>query len=222
MKYKYLSHCLRNEIPAYGNNKASLSIVQVKSISKGDSANIYQFTMENHWGTHVDAPAHFFLDATSVNDYPPEYWIFKKPHLIEIPAQDSELIDSEQLQEHKINANADLLLIRTGFQKWRGNEKYSINNPGIKPEAGLWLRKNYPSLRAIGFDFISISSFQNRDDGREAHKAFLNPGNEGRPVLIIEDMNLQGCMENLKEVWAFPLLVQGIDSAPCTVVGVFE
>lgn len=222
MEYKYLSHFLGNDVPAYGNIKSSLNIIAVKSILKGDPANVYQLTMENHWGTHIDAPAHFFVNASSVVDYPPDYWIFKKPRIVDISLEDGDLIDVDMLQRYRIDPDADLLLIRTGFQRWRGKERYSLNNPGIKSDAGIWLRKSCPSMRAIGFDFISISSYANREEGRKAHKVFLNPGGEGKPILIIEDMNLQVDLKNLKEVWVFPLLIKGIDSAPCTVIGVFE
>ncbi|VVB88577.1 Kynurenine formamidase [uncultured archaeon] len=222
MKYIYLSHYLEDEIPTYGNNRVSLNITPIKSISKGDSANVYQFTMENHWGTHIDAPAHFFFNAPSICDFQAEHWIFKKSQVIEIPPEEGKFIDVDILQRHKINTDTDLLLIKTGFQRWRGKEKYSIDNPGIKSDAALWLRKNYPSLRAIGFDFVSLSSYTDRDEGRKSHCAFLDPDGNGNPILIIEDMNLQASLEKLKDVWVFPLLIKGIDSAPCTVIGVFE
>ena len=77
-------------------------------------------------------------------------------------------------------------------------------------------------VQAIGMDWISVSSFENRELGRQAHRAFLNRDGEGHPVLIIEDMDLSADLNGLREVWVAPLLVEGIDSAPCTIIGIFD
>ena len=86
-------------------------------------------------------------------------------------------------------------------------------------ELALWLRQDFPAVRAIGMDWISVSSYESRELGRQAHRAFLNPDGEGSPVLIIEDMNLSKNLKNLAEVLVVPILIETIDSAPCTVIG---
>lgn len=218
---QYLSHRLQKIIPVYGNKNAEIEIKKIKSIQEGDACNTYWIGFENHWGTHIDAPAHFFNNAPSIANYPPDYWFFKYTQVIEIPVCKGVLIDIECL-ENKINIQTDLLLIKTGFQQWRGDKKYNVNNPGINSRVGRWLRDNYKSIKAIGFDFISISSYQNKDEGRLAHKAFLDPDASGNPILIIEDMNLDMDLSRLRQVWVVPLIFEGIDSSPCTVIGVFE
>lgn len=218
---RYLSHALTSTMPIYGSSNATIDIEQRKSIGDGDSCNTYWIGLENHWGTHVDAPAHFFDGAQSIAGFPADYWRFKRPQVIEISCSEDALISIEHL-ESKIDDMTDLLLIKTGFQQFRGEEKYSTNNPGIDSEVGLWLRSRYKSIKAIGFDFVSASSYQNREEGRRAHKAFLDPSAAGNPILIIEDMALDMDLVSLKEVWVVPLLMKGIDSAPCTVLGVFE
>lgn len=219
MKYIYLSHFLENELPVYGNSRASLNLEPCKSIAKGDSANVFCFTMENHWGTHMDAPAHFFDGAPSLADYPPWFWFFEHPQPVHVPAGENELIGVEHLERCEIGAQTDLLLVKTGFQSLRGKEAYSTGNPGMSAEAGAWLRKGFPSMRAVGFDFISLSPHRNRDEGRRAHRAFLDPNAAGTPVLVIEDMNLEGDLNALRRVIVLPLLIKGADSAPCTVIG---
>ena len=66
-------------------------------------------------------------------------------------------------------------------------------------------------------DLISISSYSDREEGRKAHHAYLNP-DTGNPVLIIEDMKLSS-INYLKKVIVAPLLVDEADGAPCTVFG---
>ena len=79
--------------------------------------------------------------------------------------------------EHQLEAvpiKTDLLLIKTGFAIFRNSndplerEKYVSQGPGISPEIGNWLRK-FRNVRAIGFDFISLTSYQHREIGRRAH-----------------------------------------------------
>ena len=63
---------------------------------------------------------------------------------------------------------------------------YWENNPGISPELAQKLKDRLPSLRVLGADLISITSFQNRPTGRVTHKIFLNEPS----ILLIEDMDL--------------------------------
>ena len=84
------------------------------------------------------------------------------------------------------------------------------------------MREKHPYVRAIGFDFISLSPYQNRNLGREAHRTFLDPEGVNAPILVIEDMDLSADLSRLISVWIFPLRISGVDSAPCTVIGAVE
>ena len=221
MQFCYLSHPLKLSLPVYGG-MAEVSLSMTKSLLKGDSCNVYRMTFENHWGTHVDCPAHFFSNGKGPADYPPEWWIFKRPQVISIELQPAQIITVTDIIS-KIEPDADMLIFHSGWTAYRETDDiYSTQNPGIHPDVGRWLRGNYPSVRTVGMDWVSLSSYKHRAIGREAHKAFLNPDAEGHPILIVEDMNLKVNLTNLKEVWVMPLLVEAIDSAPCTVIGTFD
>jgi len=217
---KYLSYILSDDTPVYGAKEKGVLSKEIKSLSKGDSAAVFSVSFENHWGTHVDCPAHFFMGAKKAVDYGPEEWIFRNPQVIDINASSGKIITIEDIG--RIAPRADLLLLRTGWSRFRGKDIYSLNNPGVSSEVGIFLRKNYPKIRGIGLDCISLSSYAHRESGREAHKAFLDPKGYGAPLIIIEDMFLSDMPEGLKEVWVSPMRIEGIDSAPCTVIGVFE
>ena len=220
MKYRFLSHILASPLPVYGG-QGSVMIEPVKSLQSGDSANVFRMTMENHWGTHVDAPYHFFDDGRKIIDYPPEFWVFKSPQAIHVDLKPSEVLECGDWL-NTITPRTDFLLFQSGWGNRRGEKIYSVENPGIHPEVGLYLRENLPSLRAIGIDWISISPYQNRELGREAHRAFLDQEGKNKPVLLIEDMDLSGDLKGLTEVWVSPLRVERVDSAPCTVIGGFS
>lgn len=197
-----------------------MNINLVKAISKGDSSNVYSITIENHWGTHIDCPAHFFENGLRAADYSPETWFFQKPFVLPLKLAENSLAGPEDMG--KIPEGTDLLLIKSGFSCFRGTEKYTHNNPGLKPEVGIWLREAHPYVKAVGLDFISPSSYRNRALGRESHRAFLDPDGINAPILIIEDMDLSHDLRELREVWVAPLRVEGIDSAPCTVMGFID
>jgi len=220
MIYIYLSYSFKNLQPIYGD-RANINIKAVKSILKEDSSNVYEFTLQNHWGTHIDAPAHFFKNGKRIADYPTDFWIFSNPEVIEVRLNPREIL---MLNEsfNNIKNKVDLLLIKSGWYAFRDEDIYVYENPGIHPEVGFYLRERFPNLKAVGIDWISISSYVDRELGREAHRAFLNPDGINNPVLIIEDMNLSKDLNRLSAVWAFPLIIDEIDSAPCTVVGVLE
>lgn len=217
---RYLSYILEDNIPVYRNKGVSLLIKSEKSMVKGDSCNTYRFSMENHWGTHVDAPAHFFKAAKKVTDYSAESWIFKNPCVIRLDLKRNEVLALDKIKG-KVNKVCDILLLNTGFGRFRGSDLYSFDNPSVGPEVGRWLRKERPDIHAMGFDFISLGSPKDRSLARKSHRAFLSPRSGGRPIIVIEDMDLSSDLTGLKSVIVAPFLIRALDSAPCTVLGIF-
>ena len=220
MQISYLSYPITKSMPVYGGC-VEPELTPINVIDKGDSCNTWRFCLENHWGTHVDGPNHFFTNGQKIIDYPADFWRFKKPQIVQIETKPGQIITRNMLS-CKLDPQTDLILFQSGWWKFREDEKYSTQNPGLHPELALWLRQDFPAVRAIGMDWISVSSYENRELGREAHRTFLNPEGEGYPILIIEDMNLSKNLKNLAEVLVVPILIEKIDSAPCTIIGFFE
>ncbi len=214
MKTIKLSWDFEKIIPIYGFNKADTRVKQLKSIKKSGSSNTFSFYLENHWGTHIDAPAHFYNNGKKITDFNPEYFIFHKPFVLNLNKKSGQAIQAGDL--NKITGNPDLLLIKTGFSKFRGKKEYSCNNPYLLPEISSWLKKFKKSVRAIGIDTVSISNMNHREIGRQTHRNLLEPKN---PILIIEDMDLSRDLSKLKSVWVAPLFFKQLDSAACTIFG---
>jgi arylformamidase len=218
MKRIYLSYPYKKNIPVYGSALQNVEIKKISSITNGDSSNSYEFSLRNHWGTHIDSPNHFFEHCMQISDYPSDTWFFNNPTVIEIQLSEGELLKPECIDD-KISNKTDFLIIKTGWYKLRETEAYSARNPGIAPETAIYIRKYFKNVRALGIDTISISSYLNREAGRLAHKAFLNPKAEGEPILLVEDMNLAEIDDTLNKIYIFPLLIEGIDSSPVTIIG---
>jgi len=219
MSYKviWLSHPLSPETPAYGGGEG-MCIEPITRISAGDTANTSRYVLPNHLGTHVDAPRHFFDSGPSLTDYPAEFWVFENPLLLDVPGDDGYLIGPKDVQG-EITPETDVLLLRTGYESFRGESRYWEHNPGLDPELGTWLRERFTNIRVIGVDVISVTSRHHIDDGRVAHKAFLDPNKIGEPVLPMEDMPLAHVHGRLRRVIIAPLRLWNVDGGPCTVIG---
>lgn len=209
----YLSYFLDAETPLYGGSKG-IKIEPLNQISIGDTANTKMITMHNHSGTHVDFPNHFFEDGNVSDKYEASFWIFNNPYVLNLVVYPGMIIKLSQEQIEQVPSNTDFLILKTGFGKFRAEDVYWKNNPGLNPNLANALRIQCKSLRAIGMDFISITSFQNRSLGRIAHKAFLGKS----PILLIEDMNLSQLNRRPFTVFCFPLLVKGLDGCPVTII----
>jgi arylformamidase len=52
-------------------------------MSHGDNYNTYLLTLENHCGTHVDAPAHFLEGGRKISEYQPDELLFRNPIILD-------------------------------------------------------------------------------------------------------------------------------------------
>jgi arylformamidase len=211
----FLSHTLDVDTPGFGGTKGFSRDV-LRSINSGDSSNSELWTFNNHVGSHVDSPRHFSSAGPTISDYAASHWIFDHVTVLSIATKNDEIISPDAWCDGIPN-DCELLLLKTGFEAVRSEEAYWKHNPGLSPDLATWLRAHRPSVRSIGFDFISLTAFQHRALGREAHQAFLR--HITSPILIFEDLKLSACGQNLTQVIALPLMVKNGDGGPVTVVG---
>lgn len=211
-----LSHVIDSNTPTYGN-RDSFSVDEVSQIKNGASANSSSWNFSsNHLGTHIDMPKHFYDNGKTLTDYGNEFWYSKKCFLIDIPCKKARLISNSDILE-KIPLDVEFLLIRTGYEKYRLKDKYWNDNPGLAPEFAIWLKKNFVKLKFIGFDFISLTSWIYKDEGKEAHRKFLSTSRNHKPICIIEDMSLSVIKSPLKNIIVSPFFVKGGNGSPVTI-----
>jgi arylformamidase len=72
--------------------------------------------------------------------------------IIDIHCDAARIIGPEDVADHSIEQDNELLLIRTGFELVRQEDKYWNDNPGQAPELADYLRSNFRKMRVIGFD----------------------------------------------------------------------
>tara|TARA_B100001059_G_C17812703_1_gene573250 strand:- start:1571 stop:2254 length:684 start_codon:yes stop_codon:yes gene_type:complete len=217
-KYILLSHILNEATPSYGN-RDKIIIEANSSISDGETANTSRWVFSNnHIGTHIDVPRHFSDTGKGTFDYPIDYFIFDKVTLIDLECPNGHLINSDDIEKFNIPSDIEFLAIRTGFEKYRKQEAYWNNNPGLKPSLASYLREKFPNLRCIGFDFISITSWMHRKEGRLAHEAFLCPKKGDREILAIEDMSLRKINKQIDQIIVSPLFVSDGNGGAVTII----
>ncbi len=217
-KLMYLSHVLDENTPTYGNRNKF--VCEKKSdISKGDIANDSSINTTVHIGTHIDMPYHFFEDGQTIEDFDINYFRFTNILFIDMIPDDL-IVKDDLITLLKKQANKDsydILIVKTGICHKRNSEDFWQTNYGFDPSIAEYLREEFPNIRVMGFDSISVSSFANRMLGRESHKAFLNPK---QPILLLEDMDLTNLNKDSKilKLEIAPLRIVKCDGLPCTII----
>lgn len=221
-KKVYLSHIISKNTPLYGGRNEHFNLFKTSDITEGKTANDTRIETTVHIGTHVDMPYHFYSDGQTIEDFSLDYWFFTKPLYVEIVPKGFVIFDEIVAILNQCTQNDyDILIVKTGIGVKRGTESFWQENYGFSPLLYDYLKSNFPSIRVLGFDSISISSWQERELGKLAHKAFLNPQS---PILILEDMDLSFLHNSttLKEVIIAPLRIEKCDGLPCSVIGIID
>lgn len=213
-----LSHVISSSTPSYGN-RDNIEIIVKSSTEKGDTANTSSWIFSNnHIGTHIDVPQHFGNRGLKTYEIPISDYVFNKVELVDIPCVNGRLINIQDFRNvRKIDSEVELLLIRTGFENFRKEIKYWNDNPGLSPELANYFREKYTKLRCVGFDFISLTSWNFREEGRLSHVEFLTPLEPDKPILIIEDMKLNSIYSKVNSVIVSPLFVEDGNGGAVTV-----
>jgi kynurenine formamidase len=223
--YKLLSYPITACVPTWPGNP-QLRLERQAQMAHGDVCNTTLITVFNHTGTHYDAPNHFVAEGLQISKLPLKRFIFERPLLLDIPKEANEKIMSGDLHANadKIT-KCDLLMIRTGFSKYRTSDikRFEECGPALSSECSRYLVSNFKNLMAVAVDFVSIASYSDSEDGNLTHQILLGGLNgkheECHFICAIEDVNMAGLDgSKLKKVFCLPLMVDGVDSAPLTIV----
>jgi len=214
-----LSHIISQSTPSYGN-RDRVFVRDNSSILKGETANSSCWVFSNnHIGTHIDSPRHFSATGKKTQEFDINDFFYDIVKLVEIGCQTGILIGIDEFKsiEDGIDPAVELLLIRTGYEQYRQNDKYWNDSPGLAAELADYFRGKFPNLRCVGFDFISLTSWNFRQEGRVSHKAFLCPDEHKKSILVIEDMALAAVDTAIRSVIVAPLFVEDGNGGAVTV-----
>ena len=148
---------------------------------EADGFRTANLSLCTHAGTHVDAPAHMSSQSVTLDMMPPEtFWGLAL--LADARGAAGRGIEIADLAPHAEKlAEADFLLLRTGWEDKFGTEEYLAGFPALSCEAAQYALSL--GIRGFGFDTISADSVESEEC--PIHKTLLGAG-----ALIIE--NLRG------------------------------
>ncbi len=218
MTFVRLSYDLSKETP-YPEGLWPVEISHEHDMKQGAISNVFRFTMCNHVSTHIDGPNHFGKNKPPLNSFSINDFVFTKPKLLQIPKQNGEIISADDLRRHAgAISDCDLLLMRTGFGAIRSDDltRYAEESPGFSADAAHYVVDELPNVRALAIDSISFACPRQLQEGIEAHQIMLDQCE--RPIFLIEDINLEIELTNLKQIIVAPLFAERLDSSPCTIL----
>ena len=224
--FKVLSYPLRYDDPVWPGNPPPVQVKPFQSINMGDNVNTTILHLFSHSGTHIDTPKHFNDNGPSAIDLPIESYIFFKPKVLNVHKPEGGFIYRQDLEIHeKKLADCDIALLYTGWSSIRSKDpvRYVWKGPLLHPEAAQFIIDNFPDLRAIAIDAVSIGSPSYEKESIDTHKILTGVGRkDGRFILIIEDLLIYPELDRATRIYAWPLIIDGSDGSPCTVVAEFE
>lgn len=213
----FLSYALDQNTPSYGNRDKFIIEPQSQIINGvGANTNTWTFT-NNHIGTHMDTPHHFYNSGKKTLDYVADDFCFDIVHLLEKIQVSGNLFTLTKEELDQIPKEVEFLIIKTGYGTYRSLEKYHNDNPGLNSSLANLLRDRFTKLRAVGFDFISLTSWNHREHGKVSHLAFLSERNN---FLIVEDMDLHhvGIKTKFNSLIMAPLRTVLGNGGPVTII----
>jgi len=221
MYYQNLTYPLGRNSPVHIGLKKPV-IKPNYQIIKGDSYNTSIIIIENHSGTHIDAPGHFIEGAKKIMEYSANELIFQNPVIMEIIKHERDLITISDIQNQNLKGY-DCILFKTGFCRFREEDinKYLKLNPGISHGAIAYIREEFPKIRCLAIDSISISPYGDPETAIKSHiTAFKDKASFGEPLLLIEDLDLNNISSEdiINKLIVCPWQLEDVDSAPCTVI----
>lgn len=213
----FLSHVLDENTPTYGNRDKFIINVKTQIVDGVGANTSTWFFSTNHIGTHLDTPNHFIQNGKKTKDYSAEDFCFENVSIFEKKCDHGILVSLSREEVSSIPRNTEFLILKTGYGKFRLLDKYHNDNPGLDSSLANILKENLPKLRGIGFDFISLTSWNHRAHGRMAHISFLGDPNR---LLLIEDMDLAEINSSTKVISLVvaPLRTSDGNGCPVTII----
>jgi arylformamidase len=183
-----------------------VDIEQIRSIERGDDANVSHLSMGSHTGTHMDAPYHFLNNGEGIDHLPFDATI-GKARVIEI--HDRTSIKPDEVKAHDIQPGERILFKTFNSQRCWITDTFVTDFIYISGEAAEFLAER--KIKTVGVDYLSVGGFH--IDGKRTHQALLKAG-----IWIIEGLNLSQVMPGEYELICLPLKILHGDGAPARAI----
>lgn len=208
MRVTDLTHVIHEEMPVFPGTERPI-LERANTLEK-DGFQEAKITMYSHTGTHIDAPAHMLHDGAYLDNLKINHFI-GNAIVIDFSNKGLQVIDVESLKpyEDKVG-NVEFVILKTGWDKHWGSEKYYEDFPSLSREAAEWLSAFH--LKGIGIDAISIDDIHSTTFA--VHKIFME-----KNILIIENLtNLDRIHSEYFLLSILPLKSKDADGSPVRAI----
>jgi arylformamidase len=211
MKILDISVPISSNLPVWPGDPR-IVLERYRSICKGDMSNDSKLACSVHAGTHVDAPAHFIENGSTVEQLP--LGILIGPALVaELP--ETEAITADDLGKLDLQPEVTRLLLKTkNSALWTDLEhRFNPNFTALTSGAAEWLVHN--GIRLVGIDYLSVQLFGEAE--ALTHRILLEAG-----VVILEGLDLHEIRPGSYRLICLPISLVGSDGAPTRAVLIDE
>jgi len=176
---------------------------EISSIAVGAAYNLSTLTLSAHAGTHIDAPAHFFKMAKTIDQYDAQNFVLPA-HVIYV--EDKESIKPDSLEGLEMK-RGDALLFKTT------NTTSGLSRSGLFSKRFVHMSEEAASLcieleaSLVGIDYISIDRYE--DDEAPVHRKLLE-----KDVMILEGIDLKDVPPGEYTLICPPLKIKGAEASP--------
>lgn len=206
-----LSHTLNGATPVYPGTPPP--VIRDANTIESDGFAEKLISVSSHTGTHIDVPAHIIPGSVTVDRLPAEQ--FLGPAVVIWIEPRGTLIHKEVLLPYaEIIHESEFVLLRTGWDKHWGTERYLTGFPVLSDDAALWLSGLH--LKGIGVDAISVDPVGALD--LRNHRRILTHG-----TIIVENLTNLNLLPAKDFLFVcMPWNIQGGDGCPVRAFGMME
>jgi len=203
MKYFDISTSVNPETITW-NNEAPPGIKWHRRISEGDYVNISSLHINNHTGTHVDAPYHFIESGKRIHQLDLSIFL-GEARVVKI---NEKTITASLLEESNI-PSTDRILLKTGSSRFYKDKKFRTDFSALDEGGARWLVER--GVKLVGIEYLSIEHFG--ETSHRVHHILLS--NE---VAILEGLNLGDIQPGDYRLMALPLKLDETEAAPVRAI----
>lgn len=214
-----LSHEMSDGMPVYpGSSPVEIETFESYGTTDDGIVNggkVKTMTLANHDGTHIDAPSHMLREGDDLEDFDLSTFEFDA-----LRVDCSEYGADETIPRNALPAPTrhDLLVVRTGWEKYWGTETYA-RHPCLSVEAASYCAEHgyHVGLDTFSPDPIPDVDLKNGDSEETkrfpAHDALFRGGR-----LIIENLTNLEAPPSEFTLFAYPLALVDGDGSPVRAV----
>ncbi len=203
--YIDISWPLDEQSSSYKNNKP-LSFTQLKDFAH-DAVRDSTITLNSHTGTHIDAPAHFLANGSTVETIPLTSLVGTCVVLDLTSVSDG--ITKEDLLPHAaLLTSQTIVLLKTRNSELPYNAPFTSMFIYLTQSGAEFLAQC--QVATVGIDYLGIERGQ---PDHATHTVLMENG-----ITIVEGLRLAALSQIRYHFICLPLAVQGLEAAPARAV----